>query len=72
MADPGNRLRRALGDELPLSWVDQLDDRHQAFLADAVEATITREDRRVDEDTAAALSHLPRLLRPGVKKLLGL
>lgn len=71
MADAITRLRDALGD-LDLAWVTELPDEHQTYLAHRIDATIAREDRRVDDDTATALSHLPRLLRPGVRKLLGL
>jgi hypothetical protein len=70
MSDAYVRLRTAL-DGLDPEGFDALDDEQLELLAEAIERAREEHDRALDEATEESLSHVPRLLRPAVRRIVG-
>ena len=64
-------LRRAL-DGLDPEGFEVLDDDDLRFLAQRVRQTLERHQELLDRETEESLRYVPRLVRPAVKKIVGL
>lgn len=64
-------LRAALGGFEPTGFEDVADEDLQ-FLARQVRATLDQHQQLLDRETEESLRHVPRLVRPAVKKIVGL
>jgi hypothetical protein len=64
------RLRDALDGFDPAGF-EVLDDEQLDRLAHAVEQARAEHDRSLDEATEESLAHVPRLLRPAVRRIVG-
>jgi hypothetical protein len=70
MSDAYVRLRTAL-DGLEPEGFDVLEDEQLDLLAEAIERAREEHDRALDEATEESLSHIPRMLRPAVRRIVG-
>jgi hypothetical protein len=70
VSDAYERLRAAL-DGLEPEGFEALEDGQLALLAEAIERAREEHDRALDEATEESLSHVPRLLRPAVRRIVG-
>lgn len=64
-------LEAALDGMTPVGFED-VDDEHLAFLAERIRATLDEHQRLLDRETEESLRYVPRLVRPAVKKIVGL
>ena len=70
MSEAYARLRAALDGTEPTGF-ERFDDDQLDTLAAAITAARRDHDRALDEATQRSLSHLPRLLRPVVARIVG-
>lgn len=64
-------LRAALDGVDPVGF-EVVDDDELHWLADQVRRTLDEHQRLLDRETEESLRHVPRLVRPAVKKIVGL
>jgi hypothetical protein len=65
-----DRLRDAL-DGLEPAGFEAVDDERLDLLARAIERAREEHDRALDAATEESLGHVPRLLRPAVRRIVG-
>ncbi|MGV9667405.1 hypothetical protein ACWDUL_05880 [Nocardia niigatensis] len=71
MSDAARQLSHTLRAPLPAAF-DQLDDTDLAELEHHLQATMTRRREALDAAIGSSLDFVPRLMRPAIKKALGL
>lgn len=74
MADhsEGYQQLRAALDGVEPNGFEVLDDEHLEFLAQRIRRTLDRHRALLDRETEESLRYVPRLVRPAVRKIVGL